>query len=59
MAVEPVDRLAILVAVRRLPCMGAPDSRSMCLDNYVRMTEFVSTYIPFRRFLGDVHREFM
>jgi hypothetical protein len=30
-------------------------------DSYVRMQHFVrrSTYVPFRRFLGDVRREFM
>jgi NAD-specific glutamate dehydrogenase len=61
MAVELVDRLAILVTVRRFPVMGAPDSRSLRFDIYVRMQHFVrrSTYVPFRRFLGDVRREFM
>jgi hypothetical protein len=30
-------------------------------DSYVRMQHFVrrSTYVPFRRFLGDVRREFI
>jgi hypothetical protein len=61
MAAELVDRLAILVAVRRFPCMGAADSRSLRSDSYVRMQHFVrlSTSVPFRRFLGDVRREFM
>ena len=60
-AAELVDRLAILVAVRRFPGMGAADSRSLRSDNYVRMQRFVSrsTYVPFRRFWGDVRREFM
>jgi hypothetical protein len=61
MAAELVDRLAILVAVRRFHGMGAADSRSLRSDNYVRMQHFVrrSTSAPFRRFLGDVRREFM
>jgi hypothetical protein len=61
MAAELVDRLAILVDVRRFPGMGAADSRSLRSDNYVRMQHFVrrSTSVPFRRFWGDVRREFM
>jgi NAD-specific glutamate dehydrogenase len=61
MAAELVDRLAIPVAIRRFPSMGAADSRSLRYDNYVRMQNFVrrTTYVPFRRFLGDVRREFM
>jgi hypothetical protein len=61
MAVELVDRLAILVAVRRFPGKGAADSRSLRSDSYVRMQHFVrrTAYVPFRRFLGDVRREFM
>jgi hypothetical protein len=61
MAVELVGRLAILVVVRRFPCMGANDSRSLRSDNYVRMPHFVrrTTSLPFRRFLGGVRREFM
>jgi hypothetical protein len=61
MAPELVDRLAILVVVRRFPGMGAADSRSLRYESYVRMQHFVrrSTYVPFRRFLGDVRREFM
>jgi hypothetical protein len=63
MAAELVYRLAILVAVRRFPGMGAADSRSLRSESYVRMQHFVrrSTYVPFRRFLlGDVRRrEFM
>jgi hypothetical protein len=61
MAAELVDRLAILVVVRRLPGMGAADSRSLRSNNYVRMQCFVrrSTFVPFRRILGDVRREFM
>jgi hypothetical protein len=61
MAVELVDRLAILVVVRRFTGMGSADSRSLRSDSYVRMQHFVrrSTSGPFRRFLGDVQREFM
>jgi hypothetical protein len=61
MAAELVDRLAILVDVRRFPSMGAADSRSLRYDSYVRMQHFVrrSTSVPFRSFLGDVRREFM
>jgi hypothetical protein len=61
MAAELVDRLSILVAVRRFPGMGAGDSRSLRSESYVRMQHFVrlSTSVPFRRFLGDVRREFM
>jgi hypothetical protein len=49
------------VGVRRFPDVGANDSRSLRYDNYVRMQHFVrrSTYVPFRRFWGDVRREFM
>jgi hypothetical protein len=59
MAVELVDRLAILVVVRRFSGMGATDSRSLRSDSYVCMQHFVrrNTYIPFRRFWGDVRRE--
>jgi hypothetical protein len=61
MAAELIDRLAILVDVRRFPGMGAADSRSLRPESYVSMQHFVrrSTYVPFRRFLGDVRREFM
>jgi hypothetical protein len=37
MAAELVDRLAILVDVRRFVGMGAADSRSLRSDSYVRM----------------------
>jgi hypothetical protein len=61
MAAELVDRLAILVAVRRFHGMGAADSRSLRSDSYVRMQHFVRRYtsVPFQRFWGDVRREFM
>jgi hypothetical protein len=54
MAAELVDRLAILVVVRRFPCMGAADSRSLRASSYVRMQHFVRryTYVPFQRFWG-------
>jgi hypothetical protein len=55
MAAELVYHLAILVAVRPLPCMGAIDSRCLRSDSYFRMQHFVrrATYIPFRGFLGE------
>jgi hypothetical protein len=61
MAAELVDRLAILVVVRRFPSMGAADSRSPRSDSYARMQHFAcrSTSVPFRLFWGDVRREFM
>jgi hypothetical protein len=34
MAVELADRLAILVVVRRFPCMGVADSHSLRYDNF-------------------------
>jgi hypothetical protein len=53
-----VYRLAILVAIRRFRGMSVANSRSLRFDSYVRMQRFVrrSTYVPFRRFLGDVRR---
>jgi hypothetical protein len=61
MAAELVGRQVILVAVSRLPCMGAKESRSLRFDIWVRMKHFVRqfTYAPFRRCLGGVRREFM
>jgi hypothetical protein len=61
LAAELFDRLAILVVVRRFPGMGAADSRSMRSDSYALMQYFVrrSTSVSFRRFWGDVRREFM
>jgi hypothetical protein len=68
MAAELVARLAISVAVRRLPSMGSVDSRSLrsivmlfAIDSFVRMRHFVcrTTFVPFRRFWRDVRREFM
>jgi hypothetical protein len=55
-----VDRLAILVAVRRFLGMGVVDSRSLRFVSYIRLQHFVrqTTSFPFRRFLGDVRREF-
>jgi hypothetical protein len=41
MAAELVDRLAILVAVRRFHGMGAANSRSLRSGGYVRMQHFV------------------
>jgi hypothetical protein len=54
MAVELVDRMANLVAVRRFHGICAADSRYLRCDNYVRRQHFVrrTTYVPFQRFLG-------
>jgi hypothetical protein len=61
MAVVLVDRLAILVVVRRFPGMGVVDSRSLRYHNYVRMQHFHRriAFVLFRRFGGDVRQEFM
>jgi hypothetical protein len=62
MAVEQVDHLAILVVtIRRFLGMGAMRSRSLRFDIYDRMQRFFrrSTFVRFRRFLGDVRREFL
>jgi hypothetical protein len=55
---ELVDRLAVFVALHRVPGMGATDSRSLRYDSYVSMLHFNrrSTYVPFRGFIGDVRR---
>jgi hypothetical protein len=60
-AVDIVDHMAKLVEFRCFPTMGAADSDSLRSESYARMKEFVrrSTFVRFRRFLGDVHREFM
>jgi hypothetical protein len=61
MATELVDRMIILVAINRFPGIGVANSDSLSSDNYVRMRHFVrrTTCVPFRRFWGDVRREFM
>jgi hypothetical protein len=61
MAAELVDRLAILVAVRRFHGMGPWGPLTLVPCSYVRMQHFVrrSTSVPFRRFLGDVRREYV
>jgi hypothetical protein len=61
MADEYVDRLAILVVVRHFRSMCVVDSRSLRSNSYVRMQHFVrrTTSIPFRRFWGEVRREFV
>jgi hypothetical protein len=60
-AIELINRPAVLVAVRCFHGMGLVDSRCLRSISYVRMQHFVrrSTYVPFRRFFGDVRREFM
>jgi hypothetical protein len=54
MAAELVDRMAILVALRRFPSMGVADSRSLRSESCFRMQHLVrrSTYVPYRRFWG-------
>jgi hypothetical protein len=50
MAAELVDRLAILVAIRRFHGMDVADSRSLRIDSYyVNTQHFVRrfTYVPF------------
>jgi hypothetical protein len=61
MAAYLVDRMAILVAFCRFHGMGIADSRSLRCDSYVRMHNFVrrSSCVPFRRYLGNVRREFL
>jgi hypothetical protein len=60
MADELVDRLVILLTVRRFHSMAAMESRSLRFDSYVRMQHFDRrSIVPFRRFLGIVRREFM
>jgi hypothetical protein len=41
MVVELVDRMSILVVVRRFPSIDALDHRSLRYDNYARMRHFV------------------
>jgi hypothetical protein len=61
MADEMVDRLAILVAIRRFLDMGVANSRSLRFDSCVRMQHFISrsTFVSFRRFWGNVPRQLM
>jgi hypothetical protein len=49
MAVESVDRLTILVGIRRFPGVGAADSHSLRSHTHVRMHHFVLryTHVPF------------
>jgi GTP-sensing pleiotropic transcriptional regulator CodY len=44
MSAKLVDRVAILVAVRRFRGMGVVDSRSLRSGNYVRMQHFVDNF---------------
>jgi hypothetical protein len=52
------SHLAILVAVRRFPCMDIVNYGLLRRDTYVRMQHFVRRYIfvTSRRFLGDMRR---
>jgi hypothetical protein len=56
-AAKLVDRLAILVVVRRFPRMCVADSRSLRFDSYVRMQHLFrrTTSVPFRRFSAALH----
>jgi hypothetical protein len=58
MAVYLIDRLAILVAVRRFPSMGEADSCSLQCDRDVCMQRFArrSSCVLVRLFLGYVRR---
>jgi hypothetical protein len=60
MVIDLVNRLTMLVAVRRFPSLGVADSHSLRYESYTRK-EYVrrSTSAPFSRFLGDVRHEFM
>jgi hypothetical protein len=51
---ELVDRLAILVEVRRFHGMGVVDARCLLCDTYVCMQHFVrrTAYVSFRLFWG-------
>jgi hypothetical protein len=51
----------IWVVVRCFRGMGVADFRSLRFNNYIHMQHFVrrTTSFPFRRFWGDVRREFM
>jgi hypothetical protein len=59
-AVELVDRVADLVVVCRSCSMGVIDSR-YCVLAFTCVCNISSIYfpLPFRRFLGDVRREFL
>jgi hypothetical protein len=61
MAAKLVDRLAMLVVVRRFPSMSVADSRSLRFDIYFRLPHFVrrTTFVPLRRFLGMCEVNFM
>jgi hypothetical protein len=61
MAVDLVDRLAILVAIRRFSSMGAADSRALRSESYACMKEYERrfTFVPFRRCLGNVRSDLM
>jgi hypothetical protein len=61
LAAELVDRMAILVVVRRFIGMGDADPRSLQSNGFVRMHHFVrrTTIVPFRRFGRCNCREFM
>jgi hypothetical protein len=52
-----IDRLAILVAARRVPGMGDADYRSLFIVIF-RSTHTIS-FVDLRRFLRDVRRYFM
>jgi hypothetical protein len=61
MAVDLVDRWAILVANRHFPGVGGADSRSIRSERCTRIKKFVRRFahFPLRRLLGDVRRRFM
>jgi uncharacterized membrane protein len=61
MAAEFVDRLAIFLVIFRFLGMGVANYGCLRSNCYVHMQHFVrrTTCVPFRRFFGDVRREFM
>jgi hypothetical protein len=54
MAAELVDRLDILVGVRRCPCMGVADSRSLRFESYVNMSVCNISFVELLIFLLGV-----
>jgi hypothetical protein len=62
LAIELVDRMVALVAIRHFHGMDVVDCRSLRSGNYVRMQHFARRYyfVPFRRFWGMyLRRDFL
>jgi hypothetical protein len=60
LADELVDRMAILVVIRRFPGMGVANCRSLRFDSYVRLQDFVHpfTFVPLLQFSGMCGEKF-